>query len=304
MGPADIAEVSELLAVATEVDGHSPLGEHKCLDLVHGGSDGFAALVAWEDGHDHPVGYAQLSQSEGDEASWALEYVVDPHHRYRFAGIAHIVVDAALDIVRSEGGGKVTLWVPQPGPDHDDVAASSGFHVGRELRQLRRALPVGQQAELAVRPFVPGQDEEAWLAVNNRAFLGHDEQGAWDLETLKRRQAQPWFDAGGFLLHERDGRLAGFCWTKIHSGDTGRGSRQESLGELYVIAVDPDFQRLGLGRALALAGLDWLHRKGIQVAMLYVDADNKPALRLYEDLGFAVHHVDRAYVGSFGPAGS
>ena len=29
--------------------------------------------------------------------------------------------------------------------------------------------------------------------------------------------------------------------------------------------------------------------------MLYVDAGNAPAARLYEDLGFTVDHVDRAY---------
>jgi ribosomal protein S18 acetylase RimI-like enzyme len=33
------------------------------------------------------------------------------------------------------------------------------------------------------------------------------------------------------------------------------------------------------------------------MAMLYVDADNAGALRLYEELGFVTDHVDRAYVG-------
>ena len=295
MGRADIADVSELLAVAREADSHPPLGENKWLDLVEGGSDGFAALVAWESGHDHPVGYAQLSRDEVGHARWAVEYVVDPHHRSRFRQIAHIVLDAAIDIVRTEGGGDVHMWVPQPRPEHDQVAAEVGLHVDRELRQLRRPLPADGTTDLAVRPFVPGQDEEPWLEVNNRAFLGHVEQGGWDRETLQSRQAQPWFDPAGFLLHERDGRLAGFCWTKIHPGDP-------PVGELYVIAVDPDFQGMGLGRALVLVGLDWLDKRGLKVAMLYVDADNKPALRLYDDLGFVVHHVDRAYVGTVGSA--
>ncbi|HEX2191751.1 MAG TPA: mycothiol synthase [Acidimicrobiales bacterium] len=293
MGQGDIDAVSELLAVAEEVDGHAPLGEHKWLDLVQGGREGFAGLVAWETGHDHPVGYAQLTrESRGAKPSWALEFVVDPHHRDAGDDIGPALVERALGLVRAEGGGHVHLWVPKPGPEHDRIAAAVGLRRGRELRQLRRPLPVeGERSSLPVRPFRPGVDEEAWLEVNNRAFNWHEEQGGWDLEVLRDREAQPWFDPDGFLLHERDGRLAGFCWTKVHL------DHAPPLGEIYVLAVDPDFRGLGLGRSLTLAGLDWLAGRGLEVAMLYVDADNTPALRLYEHLGFTVDHVDRAYVG-------
>jgi mycothiol synthase len=298
MGRGDIAAVSELLEVVAAVDGHAPLGEHQWLDLVHGGREGFAGLVAWEPGHDHPVGYAQLTRDDNAERrSWALEFVVDPHHRDTNADIGPALVEKALDVVRSEGGGHVHLWVPKPGPEHDRLADAVGLARGRELRQLRRALPVPHDdPPLAVRPFVPCRDEEAWLEVNNRAFNWHEEQGGWDLETLRDREKQPWFDPEGFLLHERDGRLAGFCWTKVHD------DHDPPLGEIYVVAVDPAYQGLGLGRGLTLAGLDWLAGRGLKVGMLYVDADNVPALRLYESLGFTVDHVDRAYTCDVDPA--
>src|SRR5438874_3878923 len=284
MGQGDIAAVSELLDVATEVDGHRPLGEHQWLDLVQGGREGFAGLVAWEPGHDHPVAYAQLTR--GSE-SWALELVVDPHHRDRLTEIGGELLRAALGVVAAEGGGHVHLWVPKAGPEHDRIAASAGLHRGRELLQMRVPLPVdtGNAPPLPVRPFRPGRDEEAWLEVNNRAFRHHPEQGGWDMETLRSREAQPWFDPDGFLLYEQDGRLAGFCWTKIH------GKEHPALGEIYVIATDPDFTGQGLGRRLVLAGLDWLSRHGITVGMLYVDEANAPAVHLYKRLGFEVDHA-------------
>ena len=305
MGRGDIAAVTELLELATAIDGHHPLDEHQWLDLVHGGRHDFAGLVAWEPGHDHPVGYAQITREKsvtrektaegGEHGTWALEFVVDPHHRTADLGIAETLVACALELVGQEGGGHVHMWVPKPTDHHDRLAAALGLRRGRELRQLRRPLPVHEDWSLDVRPFVPGQDEEAWLEVNNRAFRWHPEQGGWDLDTLCAREEQPWFDPQGFLLHERDGKLAGFCWTKVH--EDGR----LPLGEIYVLAVDPAFQGQGLGRSLALAGLDWLFRRGLRVGMLYVDADNEAGLRLYEKLGFTVDHVDRAYVGDVEP---
>jgi mycothiol synthase len=300
MGGVDIAAVSELLDVAAKADGHAPLGEHQWLDLVQGGREGFAGLVAWEPGHDHPVGYAQLTREpdrEGHARSWQLEFVVNPHHRVD-DGIGRTLVDNAIAIVRAEGGGHVHLWVSKPRPEHDRIAEAVGLKRGRELLQLRRTLPVETEIAstgetLALRPFRPGHDEAAWLTVNNRAFEWHPEQGGWDMATLLDREQQAWFDPDGFLLHERDGRLAGFCWTKVHA------DHDPPLGEIYVIAVDPDFQGLGLGRSLCLAGLDSLARRGLADAMLYVDGENAPAIALYRDLGFDVNHVDRAYVGDF-----
>jgi mycothiol synthase len=301
MAPGDIEAVSELLAFAAKADGHAPLGEHQWLDLVQGGREGFAGLVAWEPGHDHPVGYAQLTREpdrEGHARSWQLEFVVDPHHRTDDGAVGRTVVENAVGIVRNEGGGHVHMWVSKPTPAHDRIAEEVGLKRGRELLQMRRPLPVEREiastaTPIDLRPFRPGEDEAAWLEVNNRAFEWHPEQGGWDMATLLEREQLDWFDPAGFLLHERDGRLAGFCWTKVHA------DADPPLGEIYVIATDPDFQGLGLGRALTLAGLDSLARRGITVGMLYVDGENTRAVALYRDLGFELNHVDRAYVGDF-----
>jgi mycothiol synthase len=294
MGPDDIAEVAELLSAVERADDHQAIGDHAWLDLVQGGRAGFAGLVAWEPGHHHPVAYAQVSRGND---SWALELVIDPHHRYEMATIGPELLAAALGVVAGEGGGHVHWWVFEPTAAHDELAARVGLRPGRLLSQLRRPLPVGEPFELATRPFRVGHDEAAWLEVNNRAFHWHPEQGGWSVETLRAREREAWFDPEGFLLHERDGRLAGFCWTKVHH------DRTPVLGEIYVIAVDPDFHGHGLGRALTLAGLDHLARRDIPIAMLYVDADNTAAVTLYRRLGFREHHTDRAYVGDVSARG-
>jgi mycothiol synthase len=289
MGESDIAEVSQLLHEVTVADGHRPLGEHKWLDLVHGGRTGFAGFEA-RDGLDRRlIGYAQLSRGHN---TWGLEVVIRPDRRRPEERVGSDLLDAALAEVARLGGGHVHLWVPKPTEDTDAMAAASGLVRGRDLLQMRRPLPIDDShPRVPTRPFEPGVDEPAWLAVNNRAFASHPEQGDWSLDTLLEREAEPWFDPYGFLLHERDGRLAASCWTKIH------GDEDPPLGEIYVISVDPDFRGLGLGHALVLAGLDYLAAAGLRMGMLYVDAANDTAVGLYRHLGFVVDHVDRAYTG-------
>jgi mycothiol synthase len=294
MGESDIAEVSELLHEVTVADGHRPLGEHKWLDLVHGGRTGFAGFVAREGSEGPLIGYAQLSRGHN---TWGVEVVIRPDHRGQGHEVGTTLLGAALDEVRRLGGGHVHLWVPKPTDETDAMAGASGLGRGRDLYQMRRPLPVDDDhPPVATRPFEPGTDEAAWLKVNNRAFASHPEQGDWNLDTLLEREAESWFDPRGFLLHERDGRLAASCWTKVHRDEA------PPLGEIYVISVDPDFQGLGLGRALVLAGLDHLARRGLKVGMLYVDAANVTAVALYRALGFEVDHVDRAYTGDVAPA--
>jgi mycothiol synthase len=197
-------------------------------------------------------------------------------------------VASAISWVARAGGGELQWWVSGPTPATDRVAESLGLVPRRDVWQVRLPLPLPPEEAppLALRAFVPGRDEEAWLNVNNRAFAWHPDQGDWDLATLVGREREPWFDADGFLLHEEEGRLAGFCWTKVHPG---------AVGEIYVIATDPDFAGRGLGRRLTVAGLDYLTHRGCTTGMLYVDESNTTARALYDHLGFILDHVDRAY---------
>lgn len=205
-------------------------------------------------------------------------------------------LEHALADVAAKGGGAVRWFVTDPTADDESTAARHGLVAERDLYQMRRPLPAdAPKHDVPTRPFVVGKDEAEWVAVNNRSFDSHPEQGGWSIDDVIAREAEPWFDAAGFLLHHdaETGALAGFVWTKVHRDAT------PPLGEIYVIGVDPAYQGRGLGRDLTLVGLDWLHReRAIDVGMLYVDGTNAAAIAMYEKLGFTTHHTDRAFVGT------
>ncbi|NUT54338.1 MAG: mycothiol synthase, partial [Saccharothrix sp.] len=167
-----------------------------------------------------------------------------------------------------------------------------GYRKVRELLRLRRALDADLPAPVlpegvALRPFEPGRDEAAVVHVNHRAFSWHPEQGAMSVEDLRRKEEEPWFDPAGFLLAvDAGGRLLGVHWTKAHSA---------SLGEVYVVGVDPDAQGGGLGKAITLAGLAHLRDTGRTEVMLYVESDNAAALAVYTRLGFRRWDSDAQY---------
>jgi mycothiol synthase len=138
---------------------------------------------------------------------------------------------------------------------------------------------------------VSGVDEDAWLRVNNAAFASHAEQGGWNADILKSRMMETWFNPEGFRIHDEDGQMAGFCWTKMHDSGT------HLMGEIYVIAVDPTFIGHGFGSLLTVAGLESLAAHGATEAMLYVDCNNTAAVAMYEKLGFTPRYRERAFVG-------
>jgi mycothiol synthase len=293
---ADIADVQALVAAATEVDGTAPLSEHVLLHLRHGGDAEAAHLLARERGE--LVGFAHLDLTD-PVAGGAGELVVHPEHRR--AGLGTGIVQELLDRAgRSEvAAGRLRLWAHGEHPGAVALATTLGFTQARVLWQMRRSLlaPLAEPhlpEGVRLRPFVVGADEREFLRVNNAAFDWHPEQGGWDLDQVKLREAEPWFDPNGFLLAvDADDRLLGFHWTKVH-GDGGHS--HEPIGEVYVLGVDPSARGMHLGAALTLAGLRHLRDRGLRQVMLYVEADNDAAVRVYRDLGFTRWDTDVSYV--------
>ncbi|MEV7190657.1 mycothiol synthase [Streptomyces sp. NPDC093510] len=288
--PAQADAVLGLLAEAARTDGQQAVSEQGRLQLRGGARDGVRHLLLTVG--DQLVGYAQLEDTDPVEAP-AAELVVHPSRRGHGHGRA---LGTAL---LHESGRRLRAWAHGGHSAARHLAQVLGLALFRELRQMRLPLadldPDQNLAEpvypegVSVRTFVPGRDDAAWLAVNAEAFAHHPEQGSLTQRDLDDRKAQPWFDPAGFFLavRESDGELVGFHWTKVHA--------EERLGEVYVLGVRPGAQGGGLGKALTTTGLRHLAQAGLPTAMLYVDADNKAAVSVYERLGFVTYETDLMY---------
>jgi mycothiol synthase len=293
LSPERAAQVQELAAAATRADGVAPLSEDVLLQVRHG-SGQLARDLILTAGDQRLLGYAHLDAPEkAQQGDTTGELVIHPDYRRRGHGTALL---AAL--LAGAGGHAVRLWAHGDQPAAAELARSAGFTKIRALLQLRMSLagvPAGEPAYPAgvtVRTFVPGTDEESWLAVNRRAFAHHPEQGSWTLADLRLREAEPWFDPDGFFIAERDGTMAGFHWTKVHQPDNDSTA---AIGEVYVVGIDPGQQGGGLGRALTLTGLAHLRDLGLTEVLLYVDEDNTAAVRMYTSLGFGRWSADVMY---------
>ncbi len=276
--------VEDLGARAATADGVAALSEASLIGL--GRADSRHVLLADADEESVLAGYAQVW------VDGSAELAVAPGRRRQGLGTA--VLAAAREV------GAERFWA------HGDLAAAAaaarawGLAPVRELRHMTRPLTDADAEDVALpggyvaRPFVPGQDDAAWLRTNARAFAGHPEQGRVGQADLDALVAQPWFDPSGFFVVEEanadptpEHRIAAFHWTKSEPGS--------EAGEVFVVGIDPDHQGRGLAGPLTRLGLAHLARRGLATVDLYVDGGNVRAVRTYERLGFTTDAVDVVY---------
>lgn len=107
----------------------------------------------------------------------------------------------------------------------------------------------------------------------------------WSRADIERAMADT---AVIFLKAEADGKLVGYAGGRVILDEL----------EVYNVAVDPAYRRMGAGVRLLNALLDAAAKRGAVKAYLEVACDNEPALGLYRKFGFTVSYVRKAYYGA------
>jgi ribosomal protein S18 acetylase RimI-like enzyme len=131
---------------------------------------------------------------------------------------------------------------------------------------------------------VAGEHEAPVLVELHRAAFGSE------FMTIEERLAMmrvPDYDAAlDLLVIAPDGRMAAYCLCSISQEENQRSGRKE--GYTDPVATHPDFQGLGLARALLLHGLQMLKERGMDTARLGTSSDNLAMQRTAKAAGYQI----------------
>jgi GNAT superfamily N-acetyltransferase len=89
--------------------------------------------------------------------------------------------------------------------------------------------------------------------------------------------------------------------TQAEAGPTGfvaaKLNADSLIGEVYMLAVDPETQDQGVGTALTETATDWLRKSGMRVAMIDTggDAGHTSARRVYEKANYTLLPIARYF---------
>jgi mycothiol synthase len=234
------------------------------------------------------VAYADAREEAERTRYWL--YLCE-HPRRREPGGAVALLGAVEDWARPRAarGALLRGVVTQPDEPLSAVYEAAGYRTIRHSLEMRAELgadvPAPRWPEgLALRAFVPGEDERRVYEADMECFEDHWEFVREPFAVWRARMMEhPAFDPELWFLLKEEGELAGICLCGVHSsGDPG-------FGWVIVLGVRRRWRRRGLGLRLLQHAFREFHRRGMTRAGLEVDAENLTgAVRLYERAGMVV----------------
>lgn len=281
LSPEQIRDIEWLVQRCADADGVSPLNESARLGLKAAGSHRITHYLLPES--TNLVGYASYDHNDG-----SLQLCIDPEHRNFGLGTGLISTVAEQQQMRS-------CWAFGSLPAARAVAARMGMVASRQLLKMTCPLPEAIEPSLAPGTIAGSFFEnelDDLLKVNARAFADHPEQGSMTREDFEARlgpkqnlyhiiSARAWPPGAEW----GDWTFIGFHWMKV----------EDTLGEVYVLAVDPSWEGKGVGRSLLQLGLEQMRTHGVRWVLLYVEAANQKAVNLYTSMGFEIARTDTSY---------
>jgi mycothiol synthase len=293
-----LAELHRVVAIADE-DDEIPTPE--LLQITYEHKAGFQLerdlLLADVDGRVIAEARGTASIRDGYPVH-SLTGRVDPEWRRRGIGRALFHWNerrarerAAAEPRFASGSAVLGAWASEFEPGARALYESEGYRVVRYAftminRHVQDAQPIAMPDGIGLRPVTPDQHRTIFEA-DDEAFRDHFEHRAATEEDFVATFSLAELDTSLWMVGWDGNQVAGSVQPWIWP------SENDALGVkrawLESVSVRRPWRRRGLARALIGASLVELRRRGIEEALLGVDAENpNGALALYEGLGFEV----------------
>ena len=236
----------------------------------------------------------------GEELGTFLWFRIHPEARYNILKSEIFPwAEARMRQVAQERNVAVKLISGARNDQSDRLSAIEdyGFKVGRYFITMERSL-----SEFLPKPEFPEgftvsqgaqKNSTAWVELFNQTFANHWNHNDMTVGQIQDELAQTYYNPKLDLVAiSPDGTLAAFCYSHVKPSS----DKSTAISLINVLGVRPAFRRIGLGKAILLAGMHQLKAEAVDRAMLYVDADNiYSALRLYQAVGFQEVSTQIAY---------
>ncbi|AKB19988.1 GCN5-related N-acetyltransferase [Methanosarcina sp. WWM596] len=89
-----------------------------------------------------------------------------------------------------------------------------------------------------------------------------------------------------FYVIKSQDKIAGYCIYYLKPELSFRGLKKKSV--IYSIAIDNKFKKMGYGRKLLEESIKEMRLNGISSVLLFVNVNNTPAIKLYENMDFQI----------------
>ena len=269
-------------------------------DSVHG----FQSLTTDDLSALEQSGFFVLGSMDGELVSFAYSAMVEEGlGEIRWAGVPDDCrgecrtlppMQACINYLKSKGAKRVGVvtWLDAPYRQMLSHFEGEGVEVIHDQLILRLDMqdytpqPPPIETGYSIRTFREG-DEQTWADVKNAVFGSSSNSGEfWNQSFLGVNKGLD-FAPHGFFFAEKDGEPIGIsAGIVLHDRKKIGGTFPGGIGWT---GVHEDYRGVGLGRALMVSSLNYLHDRGIAVTEVGTQFYRTAAVNLYESLGFHIH---------------
>jgi mycothiol synthase len=301
--PEDVAAVAELCNYCSQVHDLSDTytTEDLRIEFEHPKLFPEKNLRVWQDAAHSIVGFGQLWVNEPQDGKIDAHFYFRVHPEYENTDLADEMLAWAAERMRAEGqaAGVPASFDSSARETHKEQYTAlerNGFSPARYFFRMERDLrqPIAE-------PIFPDgytlthvktdEDVTKWTDSFNLSFIDH-----WNFHPVKPDEHKHWQQMPDYspdldlVAVAPDGTFGGFCYCTIDGAENELLNQKR--GWINTLGTARGHRSIGLGRALLLAGMHVLKNKGMEYALLGVDAENPSgALGFYERHGFVTKYT-------------